>query len=327
MGQIFHPPKGVSRRLRRLLRLVWYRFFSHHPHHYLGALIWASMGSGARHRFTSRLLKTASLYEGVVSRCLCTYWTDCYYTQYIDSATTPEPNRQLWGGGSGTEWHLNTLAYYTQRKDEFEREYGPLLGWLSERLAAEEYDWVIELGCGNGMLIERIAERASHLSCRFVGLDINAKIIALNRQRYRESRVGYYEYRTLQDFLSPGRPSSLLLLANGTLQCFTEKELSLCLAWLTNHISRGALVVRDMTRPDLAHQERSQPAGGLAFFHNYAFLFSQAGLKNIQYDLEPQPGSRTKNILLSASWGSHPPLQDRKRIAERVQLLDTKNKR
>lgn len=291
--------------LRPLLKPLWYTFFRYHPHHYLGAVFWAVLGRQARSEFQRLVLKPAPFMRRFRFRCVYRYLMDDYYERYLDAVGIPPPNReQIWGARPGTEWHLEMLRYYSKRRDEFDQEHAPIFRRVKELLAVEEYDRVIELGCGNGLLIETMAAQAVDTRAHFVGLDLNAEIIALNRKRYPRSRVEYRQCDTLQDYLAEVRPACVLVMVNGAFEYFTEKELSKCLRGLAQSVPRGALVVYATTWLELQREQHSRPASALMFSHNYSFLLARAGLENVCCQVESVPGSSTKLVLASATWGS-----------------------
>jgi len=288
--------------MRRFLRPVWYRFFRYHPYHYLGALLWAAMGEHDRQSFIEEFVKPFPKLT-LRQHCLRQYWTDVYFAGTADLAATPALLRQAWGAGGATEYHRHHFDYFTQHMDEFEHFMAPLLNRLAEFLARKEFNYVVEIGCGNGLLLERAAARADHSRAEFAGLDLDAGIIALNRQRHAQSRVRYYQADTLQEFLGRLGAHSVLVFANATFTYFTEKELLNCFGWLAIHVPRGAVVIADATVLDPQREKHSRPYGALTFSHNYEFLLAQAGLKEVRCDLQPSPSPGLKKVLASATWG------------------------
>jgi hypothetical protein len=284
---------------------VWYALFRHHPCHYLGGLLWAMMGGEE----TERLQKVFELFRrdplGLRAVSLRLYVDQLYYNRYSGSATLPEPNRLRWSGSLGTEFHEELRQRYTQQPEEFERDYGLQLAGAQETLHEIPIEYVVEIGCGNGLLMERVAAQAPASGATFVGLDMDAKIIAANRERYRDSRVQYHCCSSLQEFLGRVRPASVLVLAHGTFQCFTEAELAHCLRWLVANIPGGAVVVRDFTYADGQVEIHSRPAGSFTFCHNYEQLFAQAGFEAIRTRVA-KVGANWKGVVVSARW-TRPP--------------------
>jgi trans-aconitate methyltransferase len=167
------------------------------------------------------------------------------------------------------------------------------------------YEYVVEVGCGNGLLMERVAAQAPACGATFVGLDMDPKVITANQEIHRGSRVQYYCCDSLQEFLGRAHPASVLVLAHGTFQCFTEAELANCLRWLVTHVPRGAVVVRDFTYADGQVEIHSRPAGSFTFCHNYEQLFAQAGFEAIRTRVA-KVGANWKGVVVSARW-TRPP--------------------
>ena len=290
--------------LRRALKPLWFRLFRYHPYHYLGAVLWRLLPGDDRRRMQQVFAQTGQAPPlPLRTRCLICYLDNSYYARFADSPTLPEPNRLRWAGPLGVQSHLEALQNYSRQPEAFERDHASLLARVHELQEATAYDSVVEIGCGNGMLIELLATRALNGATDFAGVDMNSEIIALNRSRRAGSRVQYYQANSLQEFLAPRRPQSALILAVGTFELFTEAELLNCLRWLTTNIPRGALVVQDFTFAEAHRQEHSRPAGSFTFFHNYEFLLAEGQLIGIrssaQFDREPY----WKTVVVSGTWG------------------------
>lgn len=295
-------PEGVRHLARWAVRRLWYSFFRYHPYYYMGALQWATMGGEESERFQRvfELVRKAPLSLRAYS--LRFYLDELYYGRYAHSTTLPEPNRLRWSGPLGVAYHQEMLENYMRHPEEFEREYGPLLARVQEALREAPFEYVVEIGCGNGLLIERVAALAPEASATFVGLDISPETLALTRERCAGSRVEYHCCNTLQEFLERGRPASVLVVANGTATFFTSSEFVNLLTWLRSNVPRGAVVVRDITHLEAEREQRSRPAGGYVFHHNYGFLLAQAGLNDIRCQYEPVPDIPLQAVVASASW-------------------------
>ena len=286
--------------MRPLLRRLWYVFFRQRPYYYAGALFWATMSASEREQFrTDRFRRGTSL--GWRDNCLRTYVDARYYARFADSPTLPPENQERWSGPTALEYHQAMLQYYSERPEEFETQHEALLTRLKELLAAEDYQYVVEIGCGNGLLLERVATLAPARSV-LVGLDMNTDIIAQNRQRYPQSRVRYCEGATVQEFLQGVGAESVLVYGNGTFTFFTPNELLQCLRWLQATVSHGAVVAADSTFLDLDRERASLPADGYGFRHNYEELLRRAGLENVRGRLQPFPEYGASRIVASGVW-------------------------
>lgn len=289
----------------RALRRVWYLFFRRHPYHYLGRLLLATLGGDERERLQRAFALAAQVPLRFRARCLLYYLDELYYGRFADSPTLSEPNRLRWSGPLAALTHRQLLEHYSREPGAFERDYGPILARALEALREDSFECVVEVGCGNGLLIERVAAQAAGSGAAFVGLDLDAQTIASNQERYRGSRVQYCCCDSLQEFLERRPPASVLVLAQGTLQLFTEAELLNCLRWLVATIPRGAVVVKDFTYPESKREARSRPAGGFTFFHNYEYLLAQAGLESIRTQVVETRTNWT-GVVVSAAWSRRP---------------------
>lgn len=296
-------PSLPRRALRRALKPVWYRFFRHHPYHYLGALLWRLMPGNDQERMQRVFEQSGRRPLPIRTLALLHYLDNWYYATYAGAAALPAPNRLRWGGRLGVQSHLEAWQNYSRQPGAFERDYASLLARVQELLQRGPCESVVEIGCGNGMLIEWVASRAASGATVFAGVDMNAEIIGLNRERFPGSAVHYEHANSLQAFLAPRCPRSALILAVGAFELFTEAELRNLFGWLTAHIARGALVVQDFTFAEATRQEHSRPGGSFTFFHNYEVLFAQAGLRDIRSSVESDREPHWKTVLVSGVWG------------------------
>lgn len=295
---------GLRTTFRRALKPVWFRLFRYHPYHYLGAFLWRLLPGDDQQRMQRIFEQSGRRPLPMRTLALLHYLDNWYYTTYSNAATLPAPNRLRWGGSLAVESHLEALRNYEQDKARFEKDYGSLLKLVQELLQEGLYECVVEIGCGNGLLIERVAAQAAGSEATLVGLDMNADILALNRQRYAGSRVQYHQSESLQEFLGREPRRSIVVLAVGTVELFTEEEFLHCLRWLTTTVPRGAFVVWDFTFSDANRQEHSLPAGNFTFFHNYESLFARGGLHDVGSRVEADHEPRWKNVLVCGRWGS-----------------------
>jgi SAM-dependent methyltransferase len=287
--------------VRPRLRRLWYVFFCQRPWYYAGALLWALMSPSARRRFQANRFRRGGP-QGWKENCLRAYLDGRYYSQFANSPTLTPENRERWAGPTALEYHEALLQYYSERAEEFEALHQEVLNRLTELLALESYQYVVEIGCGNGLLLERVATLAPAGSA-LVGIDMSAEIIAQNRRRYPHSRVQYVHGTTVQEFLQGAGPDSALVYASGTFAFFTPNELLECLRWLQKNIPRGAVIVEDSTFLEPERERASRPADGHGFRHNYGQLLLTAGLENFLSWLQPLPELGASRIVASATWG------------------------
>lgn len=294
---------SVDGAVRRALKLVWYSVFRHHPYHYLGAVLWKLMPGDDGQRMQRVFEQSNRRPLPIRTLALLHYLDNWYYSTYSNAAALPTPNRLRWSGALAVESHLEALRNYERDPSRFEKDYGSLLQLVQEWLREDDYESVVEIGCGNGLLIERVAAQAPGSQATFMGLDMSAEILALNRQRYAGSRVQYHASESLQAFLAREPRRSVVVLAVGTIQLFTEEEFLACLRWITTNVPRGALAVWDFTFAEADRQEHSRPAGNFTFFHNYESLFVRGGLRDVRSRVEADHEPRWKNVLVSGRWG------------------------
>ncbi|MEM1440746.1 MAG: class I SAM-dependent methyltransferase [Verrucomicrobiota bacterium] len=196
-----------------------------------------------------------------------------------DAKTLRNHLAQYWKSERGDEFY----DAYPERFDEWFR--GPhyeiveaLAGELEKRPSIHR---LIEVGCGDGKVLQHLAERFPQFNSA-TGIDLNEKIIERNREVYRDTSL-QFESADLHEFLEHYLGSGILLVSyGGVLEYLTEEELKTLFSSFRNLASPVLLMLVEPISKDfdLETETRSRPHGiENSFSHHHRYLLEEAGWK------------------------------------------------
>ncbi len=138
---------------------------------------------------------------------------------------------------------------------------------------------LIEVGCGDGRVLEHLSERFPQLKSA-TGIDLNGRIIERNRKAYEGTRL-QFESADLHEYLQAYRGSGIVLVSyGGVLEYLTQSELEDLFASFANLASPAMLMIVEpiATDFDLDSETTSRPHGvEKSFSHPHRHLFEKAG--------------------------------------------------
>jgi len=217
--------------------------------------------------------------------------------------------------GDLTSLHERLASYWqSSRGDEFYDAYPQrfqewFLGHhysVIEALAGElekrpEIHRLIEVGCGDGKVLSHLSERFPQFNAA-TGIDLNEKIIARNREVYRETRLRF-ESGDLHEYLQAYQGSGILLVSyGGVLEYLTEIELEDLFTSFRNLANPVMLMLVEPIAADydLEKETQSRPHGiEKSFSHPHRHLLEQAGW-TITYEEVQQREHRWMLMIASA---------------------------
>jgi len=200
---------------------------------------------------------------------------DEYYT--LSESERKLFNEQYWGGAIGTEWNRLQRTATSSETSEAKEEFVARIVDLTNSLSSVEY--LVEIGTGNGELLVRLSERLKNDVRNFVGLDLSAKTIAENIYLNSKSHPHIQFLRKdLFEFLSLVKHKSVIFVAVGTFEYFTEDEVRGFLVQL-NGITNVGIAIKDTINFDRKSNTASKPRGSTAFSHNYELLLKESQFK------------------------------------------------
>lgn len=194
--------------------------------------------------------------------------------------------KYFWGAKAGSNWHemkRKLLSDPIKYKQEFLPERQPLVQKLKYILKRNpSYEALYEIGTGNGMFLDYLCQNLSALGVKkFVGIDINREQIRRNKNLFKNDSHLKFTAGEAGQKITEERNKNIIVISSGTLECFTRVELEALFSRLS-HVNGKVLV--GLIEPVSINLERdfeSVPRGNTFFSHNYPFLLSKFGFREI----------------------------------------------
>ena len=271
--------------IKQQIKNAWFAMFADHPLTYPGRVIVAMLPRRSLARFQADFFAKNQA-EGLVARMIRAELNRQYYSQ--SDAERRRLNRErFWGGQAGAEWHE------TQRQRQsggtlsadFLKYRLPLVEQLKALTAAgSRYTTLCEIGSGNGLFLQYLSRELPGIG-RFVGLDLNRDQIARNRETYAGLGLEFAAGEVEEWLTQVSAPT--IFVAVGTLECFTEAELTDLLRRIRSLATPAAVALCEPINFDLSTATSSAPRGNTMYSHNYPGLLRGTGYTVFRQHVEP----------------------------------------
>ena len=200
-------------------------------------------------------------------------------------------NREIfWGGEAGVNWHSAKKALHedpARFQEDFLRFRKPLADQIAGLVALDPaYHTLCHIGTGNGLFLDHLSRRLPGLK-RFVGIDLSAEQIRINRRQFRGSQLEFTHAEASDWLRQEGRGGGVICVAVGTLQYFTPMELADFLAKVREETGPAAVGISETVNLDLSTAVQSAPRGEIGYSHPYPFIFRSAGYHLFQQEIRP----------------------------------------
>ena len=200
-------------------------------------------------------------------------------------------NREkFWGGTAGVRWHAGVGA----RNDliEFRR-------YVREFAAALSPATVVEIGCGNGTQLVKLADEIDGPE-RFIGVDLSPNQIEVCRKANKNPKVHFYAADGVSWIKQNMAIGGGLLITIGTLEYFTNAELKTFLTLARD--GNWAIALLEPIGPLDDYQNfESVPRGNLAYSHNYEAIILAAGFSIMKTDRTRSRVPRVFDVRVAAA--------------------------
>ena len=230
-----------------------------------------------------------------INAFVTTYLTRNFYYTLPETKRRDFLMKNIWGGNPGKNWNRALETVYANRK-EFRSPREKLIN-LIRTLDPELYDGVIELGTGNGWLLNRLSKKMARKR-PLTGLDLNKHTILRARSRYKKNKSLRFLCSNLPTYAKRTSLKRKLLISCFVLEFFSHRELiKLCKLLRTNAQNYLAIIER-IDSPHKVRQE-TKPIGGFSYSHDYERIFKKYGIQKMytHEDTAQNPGS---NMNLTA---------------------------
>jgi len=197
----------------------------------------------------------------------------------------------------------NFYHLYTKRfNDWFLGPHQELIDQMVVLARDGEYDHLIEVGCGDGRVLEHCAIQIKKIT-KFTGIDINPMIVDANIIRYADNSALKFITANAREWLPKNTEGSTLLLTyGGVMEYFSAQSLSIIFSDLA-HKGNCAVALIEPIDPEhnLSTQTESNIFGAEnSFSHNYRYLLEQSGFQ-IEFEKELELGQVRWMMILATS--------------------------
>jgi len=215
-----------------------------------------------------------------------------------DSAAVGRALAAYWQGDTGD-------FFYDRYRERFQTWFlGPhqvIVDQLARLSARRPYARLIEIGCGDGRVLDHCARRLPRIPA-FLGLDINPTIIARNRQDHAGNPRLAFEAGEAMAWL-PARmgEGTVLMTYGGVMEYFPPADLAQVFALLARPRQAAVALVAPV---DPAHDLAADPVSHVfgqenSFSHPHRHMLETAGF-TIEFEQEMPLGGVRWMLILAA---------------------------
>lgn len=208
------------------------------------------------------------------------------------------------------------FSTFTHRFEElflrFHKDIATNLAKQLTTLPEEQEVKLVEVGCGDGKVLQYLAENIPRVS-HFTGLDLSKEEITKCQERYPNEEKMDFTAEDIFDWLEANTNTALVFLTNGgVLEYFTRKQLERLFTLVRIRPHPTWIVLTETLALDhfLDKEPETFPYGReLAFSHNYSALLGESGFQEVwRNDRPTKPGEEnhpTRWLQILASSESH----------------------
>ena len=212
--------------------------------------------------------------------------------------------KYIWGShDAGGKWNkatrenaikLESLKETDSKRLEFiDFIYLNLVGQLN-------VDTIIEIGSGSGLLGKLLSNDSRFNEIKYIGADICLSSVEQAKEAFPNLNFIHLPWEKVIHITDQ---NNFILVASGTLECFTNTEIKSFLAKAQkNNFCKGIALFEPINMSLDDQNIESLPRGGFAYSHNYHLLLNQAKYQQIK-------------IMISQS-SAHPTTKDLKCTAK-----------
>ena len=179
-------------------------------------------------------------------------------------------------------WTNQGHDFFESTNDRFETiflpDYAFIFDLLETREDLKKFDTIIEIGTGNGRVLNYLASKFSHLK-KLVGIDLSQEQIVLNNEAYSsDSRLEFVASDGFDWVNKNGKGNTIFVTSGGVLEYFTETRLQ---DFLDKVNSLGKIIFIAIEPNGVNHDFDKNPNSQSygherSFSHNYQNLFKKA---------------------------------------------------
>ena len=180
-------------------------------------------------------------------------------------------------------WRNQGQDFFKNTDNRFETifmpDYSFIFDLLAEHKDLKDFDTLVEIGTGNGSVLNYLASKFGHLK-KLVGIDLSEVQTNLNNEKYKtEPRLDFVFSDGFDWVKKNGRSNTIFVTSGGVLEYFTETRLQ---SFLNKVNSLGKIIFVAIEPNGIDHDFRENPNSQSygherSFSHNYQKLFKASG--------------------------------------------------
>ena len=202
---------------------------------------------------------------------------EIYIVRFVLGKISKHFTRFYWSSFIGRKWH----------KMQDDKNYFKLFATcISENIKNDNFDVVIEIGCGAGDLITNL-RKITNVK-KFIGIDINKNQINANVKKFNNVYSVDFVYADIEDYLIVEKiGGNILFVSQNTLDYFKKERVKYIFELIHEKFKQVTIAVSTQKR--LAGIEDSflrKEHSHTVYNHNYLLLLQEAGYQTKSVDFD-----------------------------------------
>lgn len=201
-------------------------------------------------------------------------------------------HRKLWESNDAHQFYETTDSRFNKSFSDVKVNFDQI---FKKFVSESELENVVEIGCGSGKILEHLSQTRGEFK-RYVGLDINASQIKVNKNTFKDNpKFEFYSGDANTWIKENHSPKSVYLTFGGVLEYFTEKEIQDLFKTICSTKDSALFVYEPLAKEFDPKENRCSMVYGseLSFSHAYTFLAESSGMKII---------FEKRNIIGNTQW-------------------------
>ena len=185
--------------------------------------------------------------------------------------------RFFWANSWGEIWHNE------RDKNDFER----FAECVSDNNKNDNSRKIIEIGCGAGNFIDILSKKIEYCK-KFIGIDINKKLILKNIEKYKGRNNIDFVYADIEDYICKVElGDNVLFTSQNTLDYFTQDRLEFIFELIYKTFDQVEIAVTAQKKnANLKSSTLNEEHNFTNYHHNYALLFKNSHYNVRSVDLD-----------------------------------------
>lgn len=244
----------------------------------MGNIIFLNKEKAIKNHIKNTLTYNTTLYSYIKS-----IWFDNWYDLLSEKRREKFNKENIWGSKFGDiklnksyRYFGEKLVNHTKWVDEFLEQIKNLEGKNTKSFT------LIEIGCAYGELLNYISKKI--VLKEFIGIDLSSIAINENKKKYKQIK---FFNDTSENYLNYTSNKNLIFVFKGTLEYFTQNEISTFLKKAKNNSNKVYIILNEPSNINNKITFQSKMRGNIAYSHNYKFLLENENFNLDNYKEHP----------------------------------------